>query len=327
MVNYMPILQNLPPELQVTLLQLVAAVEQNLREQLASREETVDVRALANGLLESQQSALERMDRLEIALLQLAQAQQRTEQQVAQLAQAQQRTEQQVEQLAQAQHELAQAQLRTEQRVEQLAQAQHELAQAQLRTEQRVEQLAQAQHELAQAQLRTEQGLNRLSSEVGELTRAVRAMQPKVARADGWLLEQRYIERAPSYFGRWFRQIEVLWPGRLDRKLEQQLDVALTPEEKDEVLRLDAILRGKVPPPASQDEVFVALEASVTIYVDDVERAWKRAALLRRLDIPVVAVVAGEAIERDAETYAQANAVAILQDGKRLGWEQALTAA
>jgi prefoldin subunit 5 len=305
MVNYTSIVQNLPPELQLTLLQLVEAVEQNLREQLTPREETIDVRALAKGLLESQQSSLQRMDRLESALLQLAEAQQRTEQRIEQLAEAQQRTEQRIEQLAEAQQ-------RTEQRIEQLAEIQQ-------RTEHRVEQLVEAQQ-------RTEQGLNRLSAEVGELTRAVRAVQPKLARADGWQLEQRYIERAPSYFGRWLRQIEVLWPGRLDRKLEQQLDAALAPEEKDEVLRLDAILRGKVPP-ANLDEVFVALEASVTIYEDDVERVTKRAALLRRLGMRVVAVVAGEAIERDAESYAQANAVAVLQDGKRQGWEQALAAA
>ena len=70
MINYTPIVQNLPSDLQVTLLQLAEAVEQNLREQLTPhREEIIDVRALANGLAETQQSTLHRMDRLEIVLL------------------------------------------------------------------------------------------------------------------------------------------------------------------------------------------------------------------------------------------------------------------
>lgn len=306
MVTYRSIVQSLPPELQVTLLQLVEAVEQSLREQLSPRKEVIDVRALANGLLESQHSTLQRMDRLEAALLQLAEAQQRTEARLEQLAEAQQRTEARVEQLAEAQQ-------RTEARVEQLAEAQQ-------RTEAHMEQLTKAQHQ-------TEQGLNRLTSEVGELTKAVRAMQPRLAKADGWQLEQRYVERAPSYFGRWLRQVEVLWPGRLDRNLEKALDANLTVDEKDEVLLLDAILRGKAPSLALQDEIYVALEASVTINQHDVERANERAKLLRRIGVRVVAVVAGETLEADAEAAAQTTAVAILRNDKRQGWEQALAAA
>jgi hypothetical protein len=250
-----------------------------LREQLApSREEIVDVRALANRLVEAQQSTIQRMDRLETVLLQLAEAQQRTEIRLEQLAEAQQRTEIRLEQLAEAQQ-------------------------------------------------RTEQELNRMTSAVNELAKSVRTMQPRLAKADGWQLEERYVARAPSYFGRWLRQIDILWPGRLDRTLEKQLDDNLTPDEKDEVLRLDAILRGKAMLPAGLDEVYVALEVSVTVNQHDVERAYERAALLRRLGVRVIAVVAGEAIETDAEADAQASAVAILRNGKRQGWEQALAAA
>ncbi|MFN8492161.1 MAG: hypothetical protein U0350_31470 [Caldilineaceae bacterium] len=321
MINYTPILQNLPPELQVTLFQLVEAVEQNLREQLTpSREEIVDVRALANGLLETQHSTVQRMDRLETVLLQLAEIQQRTETRLEQLADAQQRTETRLEQLADAQQ-------RTETRLEQLADAQQrtetrlgQLADAQQRTETRLEQLTDAQQTLTQS-------LNRLTVEVGELTKDVRSMQPRLAKADGWQLEQRYVERAPSYFGRWLRQIEVLWPGRLARTLEQQLDDNLTLAEKEEVLRLDAILRGKGQLPAGPTEIYVALEASVTVNQNDVRRVRERAALLRRLSVPVVAVVAGEEIEDRAEDEALANAVVILQNGKHQNWEQALLAA
>jgi hypothetical protein len=300
MIDYGPLLQNLPIELQAVLLQLAKAVEENVRQHLASSQtEIIDVRALANGLVESQLASNERLKHVETILVQLAEAQNRTEARM--------------EEFAQAQQQLAQAQTRTEARME-------ELAQAQTRTEARME-------ELAQAQQQTEQSLNKLAGEVSDLTKTMRTMQPRLARADGWLLERRYIERAPSFFGRWLRQVEVLWPGRLDRKLETKLNTELNPSEREEVLRLDAILRGKTPLTAEPAEIYVALEASVTVNISDVDRAAERAVLLRRLRLRVVSVVAGEIIERDAEEYALANAVAILYDSKRQGWEQALAAA
>ena len=152
-------------------------------------------------------------------------------------------------------------------------------------------------------------------------------LQPYLNKVDDWYLEQRYIERAPSYFGRWLCQIDILWPGHLDHTLEEQLDNILTLDERDEVLRLDVILRGKLLIPSKADEVYVALEVSVTINQYDVKWAYNRATLLRRLGLQVVAVVAGETIEADAVAAAEANAVAILQNGKRQGWEQALAAA
>ena len=181
--------------------------------------------------------------------------------------------------------------------------------------------------ELALAQQSTKYEVDRMVSAVSKLTKSLDRMQPSFARTDDWYLEQRYIERASAYFGRWLRQIDVLWPGHLNRALEKQLDDILTSEEKDEVLRLDAIFRGKAMRTGESVEVYVALEASVTVNEHDVERAYERAILLRRLGLPVVAVVAGEIIEADAEVAAQTNAVAILQNGKRQGWEQALAAA
>jgi hypothetical protein len=286
MVDYTSILANLPPEMQSTLLKLVEAVEQNLREQLvAQRGEMLDVRALANGLLELQQASIQRLERLETVVLQLAEAQQRTEARLEQLAEAQQRTEARLEQLAEAQQ----------------------------RTEARMEQLAEA---LAQLTLSTD-----------GLRRTVTIMQPRLAKVDGWHLEQKYVERAAGYFGRWLRQVDVLWPGRLDRAFEQQLDASLSPDEKDEVLRLDAIIRGKTQPPAAPDEVYIALEASVTVNTNDVDRVRERATLLRRLGLRVIPVVAGEMLEYAAEEAAKTSAVAILQDGKRQGWQEALAAA
>jgi hypothetical protein len=204
-----------------------------------------------------------------------------------------------------------------------------ELAAAQQRTEQEMRGLAAAQQrterqvgELAAAQQRTEQALT-------ELTKVVNTMQPQLASLNGRDLERRFVERAGSYFGRWLRQIRVLWPGQLDRELEQKLDIHLSVEERDEVLRLDAIfagrLRGEDSSPA--EIIYIALEASITVNKDDVARVGERAALLRRCGLRVVPVVAGERFARAAVADAVSHAVAILRNGGGQGWDEALAAA
>jgi hypothetical protein len=197
-----------------------------------------------------------------------------------------------------------------------------ELAAAQQRTEQRVE-------ELAAAQQRTERALTELTTTVDGLAKTMGVMQSQLASLNGRDLEWRYVERAGSYFGRWLRQVRVLWPGQLDRELEQKLDAHLSPEEWDEVLRLDAILAGRLrrEDGGSADLVYIALEVSVTVNKDDVERVGKRAALLRRCGLRVVPVVAGERFARTAAADAVAHTVAILRNVGGQGWDEALAAA
>src|SRR5713226_3734896 len=113
------IIQRLPEEWRMTMLELVEVVEKDLRDQLAVRRQDIDeLRAVVRELAEAQKRTEQRVE-------ELAEAPKRTEQRVEEWAEAQKRTEQRVE-------ELAEAQKRTEQRVE-------ELAEAQKRTEQRVE--------------------------------------------------------------------------------------------------------------------------------------------------------------------------------------------
>jgi len=135
-MTYTAIVQQMPDEIRMPMLELVETLQQDMRAQYAVRRED--------------------FDELRAAVLELAAAQKRTEQRVEELAAAQKRTEQRVE-------ELAAAQKRTEQRVDRLEAAVLELAAAQKRTEQRVE-------ELAAAQKRTEDILQRLVIRVGKNT-------------------------------------------------------------------------------------------------------------------------------------------------------------
>jgi len=126
----------------------------------------------------------EAQKRTEERINELAEAQKRTEERVNELTEAQKRTEERVNELTEAQkrteeriNELAEAQKRTEERVNELTEAQkrteervNELTEAQKRTEERVNELAEAQkrteervNELAEAQKRTEERINELA--------------------------------------------------------------------------------------------------------------------------------------------------------------------
>jgi hypothetical protein len=209
--------------------------------------------------------------------------------------------------------ELAQAQARTEQRVE-------ELAQAQARTERRVEELAQAQarteqslKELAQAQARTEQA-------VSELVGSHKRLFDQVSQLRGHDLERRYRENAGVFWGRWLRPVEVLSPN----EVREVLEAHLSEDEVEDVMRLDVLARGRVRRAPESPPVWLAVEVSAVIDQNDVERARRRAALLRRAGYRAIPVVAGEQWTEGAEAAAAEAPLVVLQDGRSTGWDEAL---
>ena len=150
-------------------------------------------------LTEAQQRTDERVGRLETALAELAEAQRRTDERVgrletalAELAEAQRRTDERVGRLETALAELAEAQRRTEQKVE-------ELAEAQRRTDERVGRLETALAELAEAQRRTEQKVDELAeaqkrtaSQLGRLEDRIGAStEQEAADTLGYVLRQK----------------------------------------------------------------------------------------------------------------------------------------
>ena len=71
-------------------------------------------------------------------------------------------------------------------------------------------------------------------------------------------------------------------------------------------------------------EVFLALEVSVMVDGTNVQRAGRRAALLRKARYVTLPVVAGERVTPEAEDEAQTQGVTVLLDGRVLNWEAAL---
>ncbi|MBI4674349.1 MAG: hypothetical protein HY741_22120 [Chloroflexi bacterium] len=251
----------------------------------------------------------------------LAVAQARTEARVEELAVAQARTEARVEELAVAQartearvEELAVAQARTEARVE-------ELAVAQARTEARLTRLEATVEQLAVAQVRTEAALQALTAQVLKLTTTVERLVIQVDDLRGWQLEQRYRERAASYFGRLLRRVRVVPLTELENALLARLDR----DEFLDLLELDLLVNGIPREAADAPDVWLAVEISGVIAQDDLERARRRAAILRRAGYRAIPTVAGKEIPEWLEQEARTRyRVLLLQDGRTAFWPEAL---
>ena len=175
------------------------------------------------------------------------------------------------------------------------------LAEAQARTEVRVGGLEEAMQKLAEAQARTEERLVRLEAVIEKLI--VRS-----DRHEGKLLELSFRERLPSYLGLFLRRAKVLQPADLLDELEPRLDRA----EVEDFLRADVLARGAV----DGQPTYVVGEVSYTAHASYVERAARRAALVRKADLPAVGLVACETVQPETLAYAREQRVRVWADGR-----------
>ena len=223
---------------------------------------------------------------------------------------------------------LAEAQERTEERVSQLAEGQASLVAAQVRTEAQVAELTKAQTrteaqvaELTKAQVRTESRLAELTAsqtqtqaELTELTKVVRTLvingerqATRLYAVIGWNFETRFRDRLTAYLGRFMRRGRLLRNDEVLDSIEQALDS----READDILRADAIASGLIDGAASH----VVVEVSVACGVDDIDRAERRAVILRKAGLPAVALVACEVISPELVAYARGKQVRIWCNG------------
>lgn len=239
---------------------------------------------------------------------------------IRELAEAQGRTKQHRGILEQRMIELAEAQIRTEQRLDTLEQRMIELADAQVRTALRV-------NELVEAQSRTALRLNELVEVVARLEATLGIVADRQNQMRGDWLAQRYSDRAASYFGRQLRRLRVVLPGRaIDQATEDLLEANLSDKELEEVFWLGVLAHGRLRhAPDSSADVWLAVEVSGVIDRGDVERADRRAALLRKAGLCALPVVAGEGVTQGATALLQDVPVVLVLDGRSEGWERALS--
>jgi len=211
--------------------------------------------------------------------------------------------------------ELAESHQRAEARLSRLEESVAALIEAQQRAEARLSRLEEAVTALVEAQQRTE-------IQVAGLAASQQWLVDKLAKVDERTLEQAYREKAVAYFGRLLRRPQVVSLASLWDVLETQL----TPDELDETLLLDLVVRGQPRMGEGREDVWLAVEVSAVVDVEDVTRAGRRAELLRRAGYRAIPVAAGESATLGAEAEARAQNVVILQDGRSFLWDEALAA-
>ena len=287
-MSYASIIQKLPQEFQPAMLELVEALEQNIREEPAARRDDFHaLRSVVHELTEAQQITEKHVDSLAVT--------------VAELTEAQKRTEQRVE-------ELTAAQTRTEQRIDNLGVKVAELIEAQKITEQRLQELTEAVQQLTATQVRFEEDMREFHTRQDKYT--------------GLFLEMKYRDKAHAFFGRILRKAQAVAFQEIENEIEKLPDY-----ERNDLFVLDLLIRGVPRSRSDVSEVWLAVEVSAVVDRYDVERAQRRAAILKRAGYLVVPAVAGESTTQGGLNTAREDNVLLFQNGTIEFWEESLSKA
>jgi hypothetical protein len=188
-----------------------------------------------------------------------------------------------------------------------------ELAEAQQRTEKALLALTIRVEQLVETQERT-------AASVSELAIIVKSLVDRMAKVDGRTLEWEYRDKAAAYFGKILRKLKVVSVISLEDKLEEKM----TEAEFEDLLELDLLLSGIPRRIQGYGEILLAVEVSSVVDRNDVERARRRASLLKRAALDVVPAVAGQAVTEGGEWEAREHHVVLLQNERVLFWPEAL---
>ncbi len=169
--------------------------------------------------------------------------------------------------------DLAAAQVRTEQGLQVLGERVEALTR-------RMDALTERMNALAERMDALTERMDTLTERMGELAAAQGRTEVHVDRLRGDVLEFRFRERgAPALGLLGFRRVRVLsGTEQLDLADEALESARVTAGERDELLRLDAVARGR----DADGEVWLAVEVSATGDAHDAERAERRAAILAK---------------------------------------------
>jgi hypothetical protein len=176
-----------------------------------------------------------------------------------------------------------------EERTSRVEERQARLEERQARLEERQDRLEKKVDKLEQDVDTLKKDVDTLKKDVDILKKDVDTLKKDVAYLKGSDRERWYRDKAHAVFGRLVlkgkpfeeKAVEILWDAYKRGQISK--------EERDEVLSADLLWSGE------RDGKFVVLvvEVSFTISQEDVERAKKRAEILRKLGILAIPVVGG----------------------------------
>lgn len=168
---------------------------------------------------------------------------------------------------------------------------------------------AQARIEKRQArteewQAHTEEWQTRTEARLDSLTGVVKRLNDDVGTLKGKGLETHYRLHGSPFFGSLLRRPHVLSSEELSDILDPSMDQgSLSSDEALEVRRADLVVHGT----RREDRtlVYLVVEVSWTIDLEDVERAARRSVHLAKTGFSVLPVVAGETVRPGAADRAQ----------------------
>ncbi len=241
------------------------------------------------------------MHELRVAMRELAEQQKETSAEVRQLAEQQKQTSAEVRQLAAQQRETSAA-------LKQLAGTVSELAVQQKETSAELKQLAGTVSELAVQQKET-------IAEVRELAGAFRTLSIRTDTTAGWALEWLVGKHLPAYVGRRIRRCRIVGAMDVVESLEDDPAAAgLSPDEIDELRRADLIATGSI----DGGSIYLVGEVSFTADNDDILRAARRAAIMRKAGQQAQAFVACDQINPIPAGIARREGVWVIHKGRLL---------
>ena len=250
------------------------------------------------------------VSRLDSALERLAEAQGRTEAKVSELAVAQAHTDASVSRLDSAMERLAEAQARTDASVSRLDSAVDRLAEAQARTEAKVSELAVAQARTESTVAELVEGQTRLTAAQADVAVALQRLTIRTDAVVGRTFELQFRDRLTAYLGRFLRRGRLIANDELLDTIEKVVD----DRDAEDFLRADAIAEGMV----DGTRTYVVVEVSSTGDADDIVRAERRAATLRKAGLAAIALVACDAISPESLALARMRGVRIWCNGSMI---------
>jgi hypothetical protein len=231
------------------------------------------------------------------------------------LAEQQKLTSAEVHDLAE-QQKLTSASLRELEQQQKLTSAEvRDLAEQQKLTSASVRDLAE-QQKLTSAEVRDLAEQQKLTNaEVRDLADTVRTLHIRTDKTAGWALEWVVGNRLPAYVGRQIKRCRVVGPMDLIESLEDRPAMReLSAEDLDQLRRADLIATGTI----DGDTIYLVGEVSFTADNDDVLRAARRAAVLRKIGERSQPFVACDAIAPISAELARREGVWIIVEGRLL---------
>ena len=178
------------------------------------------------------------------------------------------------------------------------------LTEAQARIEERQARIEERQARTEEWQAHTEEWQTRTEARLDSLTGVVKRLSDDVGTLKGKGLETHYRLHGSPFFGSLLRRPHVLSSEELSDILDPSMDQgSLSSDEALEVRRADLVVRGT----RWKDRtlVYLVVEVSWTIDLEDVERAARRSVHLAKTGLSVLPVVAGETVRPGAADRAQ----------------------